>query len=104
MCTLNFLLEDRNKICIWYIITNFSQLFNLFSVSVAKIYHILFFLNYIDKHFILLYNSCERRKGMGISMTADPSYSENNMRYPEKVISDIDSRKANLAEHNLIEA
>lgn len=64
----------------------------------------LIFLNYIDKHFILLYNSCERRKGMGISMTADPSYSENNMRYPEKVISDIDSRKANLAEHNLIEA
>lgn len=84
----------------------YNKFFSVFQpvfVSVAKIYHILF-LNYIDKHFILLYNSCERRKGMGISMTADPFYSENNMRYPEKVISDIDSRKANLAEHNLIEA
>lgn len=49
----------------------------------------LIFLNYIDKHFILLYNSCVRRKGMGISMTADPFYSENNMRYLEKVISAI---------------
>ena len=49
----------------------------------------LIFLNYIDKQIILLYNSCERRKGMGISMTADPFYSENNMIYLEKVISAI---------------
>ena len=36
-------------------------------------------------------------------ITADPFYSESNMRYLEKVITDIESGKAKLVEHDLIE-
>ena len=35
--------------------------------------------------------------------TADPFYSESNMRRLEKVISDIETGKAKLEEHELIE-
>lgn len=36
-------------------------------------------------------------------VSADPFYSESNMKYLEKITSDIDERRANLVEHDLIE-
>jgi len=36
-------------------------------------------------------------------ITADPFYSESNMKYLEKIITDIESGKAKLVEHDLIE-
>ena len=36
-------------------------------------------------------------------VSADPFYSESNMNYLRRVISDIESRKAVLKEHELIE-
>lgn len=36
-------------------------------------------------------------------ISADPFFSENNMKYLEKVIANIDSGRANLVEHDLIE-
>lgn len=36
-------------------------------------------------------------------VSADPFYSESNMKYLEKVTADIDEGKANLVEHDLIE-
>lgn len=44
-----------------------------------------------------------REKRIPFEITADPFYSESNIKYLEKVISDIETGKAKLAEHNLIE-
>lgn len=44
-----------------------------------------------------------RENRIPFEISADPFYSENNMKYLEKVITDIDSGQANLIEHNLIE-
>ena len=44
----------------------------------------------------------ERR--IPFEVAADPFYSESNMNHIEKVISDIDTGRANLEEHDLIEA
>ena len=38
-----------------------------------------------------------------VEVSADPFYSESNMNYLRRVISDIESRKAVLKEHELIE-
>ena len=38
-----------------------------------------------------------------LEVSADPFYSESNMNYLRRVISDIESRKAVLKEHELIE-
>lgn len=43
----------------------------------------------------------ERR--IPFEITADPFYSESNIKYLEKVIADIESGKAKLVEHDLIE-
>ena len=43
----------------------------------------------------------ERR--IPFEITADPFYSEANMRYLDRVIADIESGKAKLTEHELIE-
>ena len=43
----------------------------------------------------------ERKIPFGVS--ADPFYSESNMKYLEKITADIDEGKANLVEHDLIE-
>lgn len=45
----------------------------------------------------------ERRIPFEITADADPFYSEANMNYLRKVISDIESGKAVLTEHELIE-
>ena len=43
----------------------------------------------------------ERR--IPFEITADPFYSESNMRYLRRVIGDIESGRAKLTEHELIE-
>ena len=44
-----------------------------------------------------------RERRMPFELTADPFYSPSNIEYLEKVIQDIDSGKATLVEHDLIE-
>ena len=44
----------------------------------------------------------ERR--IPFEVSADPFYSENNMRYLDGIVRDIQSGKARFAEHELIEA
>ena len=44
-----------------------------------------------------------REKRIPFEISVDPFYSEHNMEYLKKVISDIESGKAKLVEHDLIE-
>ncbi len=44
-----------------------------------------------------------REKRIPFEINADPFYSEANMQYLDKVISDIESGKVKLKEHELIE-
>lgn len=44
-----------------------------------------------------------RERRIPFEITAEPFYSESNMKYLEKVIADIESGKAKLVEHDLIE-
>ena len=37
-------------------------------------------------------------------LTADPFFTESNMRYLESIMQDVKEGKANFAEHDLIEA
>ncbi len=45
----------------------------------------------------------KREKKMSSDVSNDPFYSDLNVSYLKKVISEIESGKANLEEHNLIE-
>lgn len=44
-----------------------------------------------------------RERRIPFELSADPFYSDSNMRYLEKVINDIDNGRATLVEHELIE-
>ena len=44
-----------------------------------------------------------REKRIPFELTADPFYSESNMRHLEKIVQDIKSGKAHFSEHELIE-
>lgn len=44
-----------------------------------------------------------REKRIPFEVSADPFYSENNMKYLERVISDIETGRTKLVEHDLIE-
>ena len=44
-----------------------------------------------------------RERRIPFEITADPFYSESNMRYLDQIISDIESGKAHFEEHELIE-
>ena len=44
-----------------------------------------------------------REKRITFEVSVDPFYSESNMAYLKKVINDIESGKAVLVEHELIE-
>lgn len=44
-----------------------------------------------------------REQRIPFEVTADPFYSENNIRYLEKIATDISHGKANFAEHQMIE-
>ena len=45
----------------------------------------------------------KREKRIPFDVSVDPFYSEENMNYLKRVISEIDSGKAKLEEHDLIE-
>ena len=53
--------------------------------------------------FTIFATKVTKEKRIPFEITADPFYSESNMRYLEKVIVDIESGKAKLVEHDLIE-
>lgn len=44
-----------------------------------------------------------RERRIPFEISADPFYAENNIRYLEKVMRDVESGKAHFAEHDLIE-
>ncbi len=54
--------------------------------------------------FTMFATKVSKEKRIPFEITADPFYSETNMRYLEQVISDIENGKSPLAEHKLIEA
>lgn len=53
--------------------------------------------------FTIFAKKVTREKCIPFEVSADPFYSDSNRRYLEKVISDIDSGRAQLVEHDLIE-
>ncbi len=53
--------------------------------------------------FIIFAKKVAREKRIPFDVSVDPFYSEENMKRLEKIISDIDSGKAKLVEHDLVE-
>ena len=53
--------------------------------------------------FTIFAKKMTREKRIPFDVSVDPFYSESNMVYLKKVIEDIESGKAVLAEHELIE-
>ena len=53
--------------------------------------------------FTIFATKVTKEKRIPFEITADPFYSESNMKYLEKVIAGIESGKAKLVEHDLIE-
>lgn len=53
--------------------------------------------------FTIFAKKMTREKRIPFDVAVDPFYSESNMTYLKKVIDDIESGKAVLVEHNLIE-
>ena len=53
--------------------------------------------------FTIFATKVTKEKRIPFEITADPFYSESNMKYLEKIITDIESGKAKLIEHDLIE-
>lgn len=53
--------------------------------------------------FTIFAKKMSREKRIPFDVSIDPFYSECNIKYIEKIIADIESGKAKLVEHNLIE-
>lgn len=53
--------------------------------------------------FTIFAKKVTREKRIPFEISADPFYSESNMRYLEQVIADIESGRAKLTEHELME-
>ena len=53
--------------------------------------------------FTIFAKKMTREKRIPFEVSIDPFYSENNMAYLKKVVEDIESGKAVLVEHELIE-
>ena len=53
--------------------------------------------------FTIFAKKMTREKRIPFEVSVDPFYSENNMTYLKKVVEDIESGKAVLTEHELIE-
>ena len=53
--------------------------------------------------FTIFAKKMRRERRIPFEVSVDPFYSEENMSYLKKVMSDIDSGKAVLVEHELIE-
>lgn len=54
--------------------------------------------------FTIFAKKVAREKRIPFEVSADPFYSESNINYLEKITADIDSGRAKLVEHDLIEA
>lgn len=53
--------------------------------------------------FTMFASKVSREKRIPFEVCVDPFYSESNMKYLRSVVSDIESGKAKLVEHDLIE-
>jgi DNA-damage-inducible protein J len=53
--------------------------------------------------FTIFAKKVSREKRIPFEVSADPFYSESNMKYLGQIISDIDAGRAKLVEHDLIE-
>lgn len=53
--------------------------------------------------FTIFAKKVSRERRIPFELSADPFYSESNMKYLERVISDIDEGRAKLVEHDIIE-
>lgn len=53
--------------------------------------------------FTIFAKKVSREKRIPFEISADPFYSESNMKYLEKVIADIDAGRAKLVGHDIIE-
>lgn len=53
--------------------------------------------------FTVFAKKVSRERRIPFEINADPFYSESNMKYLEKKISDIESGRAKLIEHDIIE-
>ena len=53
--------------------------------------------------FTVFAKKVSREKRIPFEISADPFYSEENIRYLENIISQIESGKAKLSEHSLVE-
>ncbi len=53
--------------------------------------------------FTIFATKVSRERRIPFEISADPFYSERNMSYLKKVISDIETGKATLIEHELLE-
>ena len=53
--------------------------------------------------FTIFAKKMRRERRIPFEVSVDPFYSESNMAYLKRVMTDIDSGKAELAEHELIE-
>ncbi len=53
--------------------------------------------------FTIFATKVSREKRIPFEISADPFYSESNMKYLSKIISDIETGKAKVVEHELIE-
>ena len=53
--------------------------------------------------FTIFATKVARERRIPFEITAEPFYSESNIKHLEKVITDIESGKAKLVEHDLIE-
>ncbi len=54
--------------------------------------------------FTIFAKKVSREKRIPFGVSADPFYSESNIKRLEKVVSDINAGRAKLVEHDLIEA
>lgn len=53
--------------------------------------------------FTIFAKKVSREKRIPFEISADPFYSENNMKYLQQIITDIETGKSKLVEHNLAE-
>ena len=53
--------------------------------------------------FTIFAKKVTREKRIPFEISADPFYSENNIKYLQQIITDIETGKSKLVEHNLIE-
>ena len=53
--------------------------------------------------FTIFAKKVTKERRIPFEVSADPFYSESNMRYLESVVANIEAGRANLVEHDLLE-